>query len=153
MPTSLMAIANKARKSRKHRFQNLYHHLNTVNLRTCFYELKKNAAPGVDKVGWQTYETNLEETCKTLTPVSEPVLTMPDPSVGNTSQKATESSAHSEFSVSKTRSFSGLSPISSMQSMSRTFWTAAMAIVLKEAPSAHPQIWRGSFNSGLMAGL
>jgi len=66
MPTSLQAIANKARKSRKHRFQNLYHHLNTVNLRTCFYELKKNAAPGVDKVDWQTYETNLEENLQNL---------------------------------------------------------------------------------------
>ena len=55
-----------ARKSRKHRFQNLYHRLNIVNLRTCFYELKKNAAPGVDKVDWQTYETNLEENLQNL---------------------------------------------------------------------------------------
>lgn len=66
MPTSLLAIANKARKSRKHRFQNLYHRLNKVNLRTCFYELKKDAAPGVDKVDWQTYETNLEENLQNL---------------------------------------------------------------------------------------
>jgi len=66
MPTSLLAIANKARKSRKHRFQNLYHRLNIVNLRTCFYELKKDAAPGVDKVDWQTYETNLEENLRNL---------------------------------------------------------------------------------------
>ncbi|MEW6709546.1 MAG: group II intron reverse transcriptase/maturase [Candidatus Riflebacteria bacterium] len=66
MPTSLLAIANKARTSRKHRFQNLYHLLNRVNLRTCFYELKKNAAPGVDKVDWDTYETNLEENLRNL---------------------------------------------------------------------------------------
>jgi retron-type reverse transcriptase len=66
MPTSLLAIANKARESRKHRFQNLYHLLNRVNLRTCFYELKKNAAPGVDKVDWETYETNLEENLRNL---------------------------------------------------------------------------------------
>jgi group II intron reverse transcriptase/maturase len=66
MPTSLQAIANKARKSRKHRFQNLYHLLNRVNLKTCFYELKKNAAPGVDNIDWQTYEANLEENLRNL---------------------------------------------------------------------------------------
>jgi len=66
MPTSLQAIANKARKSRKHRFQNLYHLLNRVNLKTCFNELKKDAAPGVDKVDWQTYETNLDENLRNL---------------------------------------------------------------------------------------
>lgn len=66
MPTSLQAIANKARKSRKHRFQNLYHLLNRVNLKTCFFELKKNAAPGVDNIDWQTYEANLEENLRNL---------------------------------------------------------------------------------------
>jgi group II intron reverse transcriptase/maturase len=66
MPTSLQAIANKARKSRKHRFQNLYHLLNRVNLKTCFYELKKKAAPGVDNIDWQTYEANLEENLRNL---------------------------------------------------------------------------------------
>lgn len=66
MPTSLQAIANKARKSRKHRFQNLYHLLNRVNLKTCFFELKENAAPGVDNIYWQTYEANLEENLRNL---------------------------------------------------------------------------------------
>ena len=66
MPTSLQAIANKARKSRKHRFQNLYHLLNRVNLKTCFYELKKRAATGVDNVTWQTYEANLDENLRNL---------------------------------------------------------------------------------------
>lgn len=66
MPTSLQAIANKARNSRKHRFQNLYHLLNRINLKTCFYELKKKAAPGIDDIDWQTYEANLEENLHNL---------------------------------------------------------------------------------------
>jgi group II intron reverse transcriptase/maturase len=66
MPTSLKAIAKKARESRKHRFQNLYHLLNRTNLRTCFFELKKNAAPGVDQVDWEDYHANLEENLQRL---------------------------------------------------------------------------------------
>jgi len=61
MPTSLKAIAKKARESRKHRFLNVYHLLNRRNLRTCFHELKKKAAPGVDQIDWYHYEANLEE--------------------------------------------------------------------------------------------
>ena len=67
MPTSLKGIANKARESRKHRFQNLYHLLNRTNLRTCFFELKRRAAPGVDGIDWHSYEANLEENLKNLT--------------------------------------------------------------------------------------
>jgi RNA-directed DNA polymerase len=66
MPTSLKAIAKKARESRKHRFQNLYHLLNRTNLRTCFFELKKNAAPGVDQVDWEDYHANLEANLQRL---------------------------------------------------------------------------------------
>lgn len=60
MPTSLTAIASKAQRSRTHRFQNLYHLLNPRNLRTCFEELDKNAAPGVDRVNWVDYQKNLD---------------------------------------------------------------------------------------------
>ena len=66
MPTSLLAIAKKARESRKHRFHNLYHLLNRTNLRACFHELRKKAAPGVDDVAWRDYESNLEENLTNL---------------------------------------------------------------------------------------
>jgi len=66
MPTTLQGIANKARNSRKHCFQNLYSLLNYSNLRECFFELKKNAAPGVDLVDWYDYQVNLEDNLQTL---------------------------------------------------------------------------------------
>jgi RNA-directed DNA polymerase len=60
MSTSLRGIANRARKDKKARFQNLYRLLNEENLRESFYELRKTAAAGIDKVTFQDYEKNLE---------------------------------------------------------------------------------------------
>jgi len=56
VPTTLRGIANKARQSKKYKFQNLYHLLNLDFLRECFFELKKNAAPGVDQVDFHEYQ-------------------------------------------------------------------------------------------------
>ena len=42
------------------RFTALLHHLTINLLRDSFYELKRKAAPGVDGVTWQEYETGLE---------------------------------------------------------------------------------------------
>src|SRR6202021_4044388 len=39
----------------------LLHHLTVDLLRGSFYSLKKRAAPGVDGVTWQEYETGLED--------------------------------------------------------------------------------------------
>jgi RNA-directed DNA polymerase len=60
VPTTLRGIADKAKKSRKHKFQDLYRFLDHDYLRECFYELKKNAAPGVDRVDFYEYQENLE---------------------------------------------------------------------------------------------
>ena len=59
MPTSLRGIANRARQDRKARFRDLYRLLNEGNLRDCFYQLRKDAAPGVDQVTFEEYERNL----------------------------------------------------------------------------------------------
>jgi len=58
--TSLRAIANKATQQPQHRFGGLYRLLNQESLRESFFALRKDAAPGVDGVGFQDYEKNLE---------------------------------------------------------------------------------------------
>jgi RNA-directed DNA polymerase len=58
--TSLQGIAKRAASDKRYRFGNLYEHLNEENLMWCWQFLRKDAAPGVDKVDYQEYETNLE---------------------------------------------------------------------------------------------
>ena len=60
MQTSLRRIANKARKNKRHRFQNLYRLLNEQFLKQVFYRLNKKAASGVDQISYHEYETNLK---------------------------------------------------------------------------------------------
>ena len=66
MPTSLRGIANRARSDRRHRFRHLYTLLNTANLRWCFHQLRKDAAPGVDLVTYADYERDLEANLQAL---------------------------------------------------------------------------------------
>ena len=54
-----MRQAAKARK--QERFTALLHHVTMDLLRDSFYALKRKAAPGVDGVTWQEYETGLED--------------------------------------------------------------------------------------------
>jgi len=61
MQTSLRRIANKARKDKRHRFQNLYRLLDEVFLEQVFYSLNKKAASGVDQVSYREYGANLKE--------------------------------------------------------------------------------------------
>jgi hypothetical protein len=62
--TSLRAIAKKAVQDKKHRFGGLYRMLNYQALRTCFFQLRKDAACGVDGVTFHEYERNLESNLK-----------------------------------------------------------------------------------------
>jgi len=61
MPTSLWAIADKAREAKQHRFGGLARMLDAGNLKRCFRQLKKQAAPGVDRVTWQEYQRGLDQ--------------------------------------------------------------------------------------------
>ena len=61
MQTSLRAIAKRAKQDPRHRFGNLYSLLNEANLRWCFPLLNRKAAPGVDRVDWESFGTNLED--------------------------------------------------------------------------------------------
>lgn len=58
--TFLRAIAEKAHQNKHHRFGDLYRRLNRDVLRLCFYQLRKDAASGVDRVTYQEYERDLE---------------------------------------------------------------------------------------------
>lgn len=60
MRTSLRGIADKARRERGYRFQNLSVMLSEENLRSCWSLLNKRAACGVDGVSAREYEKDLE---------------------------------------------------------------------------------------------
>ncbi len=60
MQTSLRGIANRAKSHKGHRFRNLYGLLNEENLHWCWRYLRKDAAPGVDRVDYQAYQDNLD---------------------------------------------------------------------------------------------
>jgi len=56
----LAGVRKAAREHREMKFTALLHHLTIDLLRESFYSLKRNAAPGVDGVTWQEYETGVE---------------------------------------------------------------------------------------------
>jgi RNA-directed DNA polymerase len=57
----LHGVREVARRDKRARFSALLHHVTTALLRDSYYSLKRDAAPGVDGVTWQEYETGLEE--------------------------------------------------------------------------------------------
>jgi len=57
---ALERIRTAARQRKKEKFTALFHHVSTELLREAFGELKRNAAPGVDGLTWDTYESDLE---------------------------------------------------------------------------------------------
>lgn len=59
--SGLDRLRRAARKNRKIKFTALLHHVTTELLRESYYALKREAAPGVDGVMWQTYGQGLEE--------------------------------------------------------------------------------------------
>lgn len=59
--TRLAVITEMAGTNRKCRFSNLAYLLNEEYLERSFWELRKSAAPGVDRVTWRKYASDLEE--------------------------------------------------------------------------------------------
>jgi retron-type reverse transcriptase len=57
----LRGVGQAAKERKQERFTALLHHLSVELLRESFYVLKRQAAPGVDGVTWQEYETGLED--------------------------------------------------------------------------------------------
>jgi RNA-directed DNA polymerase len=57
----LAGVRKAARENREMKFTALLHHMTNALLRESFYSLKRKAAPGVDGVTWQEYETGIED--------------------------------------------------------------------------------------------
>jgi RNA-directed DNA polymerase len=57
----LSGVRQAAKKRKQERFTALLHHLTVDLLRDSFYALKRQAAPGVDGMTWNEYETGLED--------------------------------------------------------------------------------------------
>jgi RNA-directed DNA polymerase len=58
--SGLSGVREAAQKDRSLKFNNLLHHINVELLTSSFFELKKNAAVGVDGMTWHKYEQDLE---------------------------------------------------------------------------------------------
>lgn len=61
MSSGLERVRERAKAEKKERFTALLHHVDVDLLRTAYYRLKRDAAPGVDGVTWGQYEQNLED--------------------------------------------------------------------------------------------
>ena len=56
----LSRVRENANKDKQQTFTALMHHLTPELLKESFYQLKRNAAKGVDGIGWHEYEENLD---------------------------------------------------------------------------------------------
>jgi RNA-directed DNA polymerase len=63
---ALERVRQAARQRKKERFTSLLHHVDPAMLRTAFYAMKRDAAPGVDGMTWETYEQDLDRRIETL---------------------------------------------------------------------------------------
>ena len=63
---ALDRIRKVAKERKKERFTALFHHISVELLEEAFYELKENAAPGVDRLTWKDYEAGLERKLEDL---------------------------------------------------------------------------------------
>ena len=57
---ALGRIRQAAKQRKKEKFTTLLHHISVELLRLSFFEIKKDAAPGVDGLTWQDYESDLD---------------------------------------------------------------------------------------------
>ena len=63
---ALGRVPEAARQRKAEKFTTLFHHLSIPMLRTAFYELKREAAPGVDGLTWEDYEADLDRRIEDL---------------------------------------------------------------------------------------
>jgi retron-type reverse transcriptase len=59
VPQALERIRKVARERKTERFTTLFHHISVELLEASFFELKEDAAPGVDGLTWKDYEADL----------------------------------------------------------------------------------------------
>ena len=63
---ALERVRQAARQRKKERFTALLHHVDPALLRTAFYAIKRDAAPGIDGMTWATYERDLDQRIEDL---------------------------------------------------------------------------------------
>src|SRR5919201_902267 len=63
---ALDRIRKVAKERKKEKFTALFHHISIDLLEEAFYELKENAAPGVDRLTWKDYEADFERNIEDL---------------------------------------------------------------------------------------
>jgi group II intron reverse transcriptase/maturase len=63
---ALDRVRTAARQRKKEKFTALLHHINAAMLRTAFYAIKRDAAPGIDGLTWETYEQGLDRRIEDL---------------------------------------------------------------------------------------
>src|SRR6266480_780971 len=63
---ALERIRKVARESKEEKFTALLHHIRVELLEAALFELKENAAPGVDQLTWTDYEADLERNLESL---------------------------------------------------------------------------------------
>ena len=63
---ALDRVRQAARQKKEEKFTSLFHHLSIPMLRTAFFALKREAAPGVDGLTWQDYEADLDRRIEDL---------------------------------------------------------------------------------------
>ena len=64
--SALDRVRGKARQDRKAKFTALLHHVSVERLRRAYFQLRKNASPGVDGVTWEQYGEHLEDNLAAL---------------------------------------------------------------------------------------
>src|SRR4051794_40287488 len=64
---ALERVRIAVRRGKKERLTSLLHHIDPEMLRTAFYAIKRDAAPGVDGMRWETYEQDLDRVSRTCT--------------------------------------------------------------------------------------
>jgi RNA-directed DNA polymerase len=57
---ALSRVRMVAKQGKKEKFTTLFHHLDAAMLRTAFFALKRDAAPGVDGETWEVYAADLD---------------------------------------------------------------------------------------------
>ena len=62
----LRRVREAAKRDKRVRFTALLHHVSVTLLRNSFHALKRGAAPGVDGLTWQEYETDLDKRLEEL---------------------------------------------------------------------------------------
>ena len=66
MSQALERVRQAAWQRKKERFTSLLHHIGPTSLRTAFYAIKRDAAPGVDGMTWATYGRDLDRRIEDL---------------------------------------------------------------------------------------